>query len=183
MSHRETCTFVRFNLLSIFGCVALAGCGPATTEADVAREVFGSTENLNAMKSATKVTACRIEEPPADARGQQTSADEFLAQHLEAKWIELSPTQIDQIQDVLSAPSTYMFGASKECVPRYGVRVRFKRDGDAIDVNLCFDCKQLAVVRRGAIVGEEDFDRANRELVAICKELFPDDSEIQALKP
>jgi hypothetical protein len=167
----------------IVGCLLLVGCDPPATEADVAAEVFGSTENLNAMKSATKVTACRIEEPQGDARDQRTSADEFLAQHVEAEWIDLSPAQIGQIHDVLSAPNTYIVGAPKECVPHYGVRVRFEPDGEAIDVNLCFDCKQLAVVRGGKIVGEEDFDRGNRELVAICKELFPDDPEIQALKP
>ena len=169
--------------LPIVGCLLLVGCDPPATEANVAAEVFGSTENLNAMKSAAKVAACRIEEPRADARDQRASEDEFLSQHVEGEWIDLSPAQIRQIQNVLSAPNTYMFGARKECVPHYGVRVRFEHDGETIDVNLCFDCKQLAVVRGGIIVGEEDFDRGNPELVTICRELFPDDAEIQALKP
>jgi hypothetical protein len=145
--------------------------------------VFGSMDNLNAMKSATKVSACRIEEPPVDTRGQRISADKFLANHVEREWIDVSPAQFDQIHELLSAPNRNFFGSSKECIPHYGVRVRFERDGETIDVNLCFACKQLAVVRDGEIVGEGDFDLVNRELVTISRKLFPDDAEIQALKP
>ena len=174
---------MKLHLFSICGCLILAGCGPSATEADVATAVFGSTENLNAMKSATKVTACRIKEPLAAARGQRTSADEFLAQHVEEKWIDFSAAQIDQFRNLLRAPNQNFFSSSSECIPHYGVRLRFEHDGEAIDVNLCFACKQLAVVRGREIVGEGEFHRGNRELVTICKELFPDDPEIQALKP
>ena len=62
--------------------------------------------------------------------------------------------------------------------------MRFDDGREVLDINLCFECNMLAVVCDGKIVGrEEDFDGGASKLAAICKELFPDDPEIQALKP
>jgi hypothetical protein len=136
------------------------------------------------MKAATKVSACRISKPPEDAVGHNTSWDQVLTLYKEGEWVELSGSQVEQTREVLQSPRTYWFDVSKECIPKYGVRVRFDDDGEALDINLCFECNMLAIVRDGKIVGsEDDFDGGAIKLTAICKELFPDDPEIQALKP
>jgi hypothetical protein len=167
------------------GCFVLSGCGPVTpeaTEADVATAVFGSTENLNAIKAATKVTACRIKEPPEDAQ-RGASWEQVLALYEEGEWIDVRAAQADRLQQVLSAPRTYEFGFGKSCLPRYGVRLRFEDENQAFDVNLCFECEVLAVTKNDQAVGVGLFDGGAHKLAAICKELFPDDAEIQALNP
>lgn len=136
------------------------------------------------MKAAKKVSACRIKKPPEDAVGQDASWDQVLTLYKEGEWVELSGSQVEQTREVLNSPRTYGFDVAKECIPNYGVRLRFGDEGEAMDLNLCFECKMLAVVRDGKIVGrEEDFDGGASKLTAICKELFPDDPEIQAIKP
>jgi hypothetical protein len=173
--------------LPIYGLLVLVGCGPtapAATEADIAAAVFGSTENLSTMKSASTVTACRIKPASSEAPyDQSVSAETTLAAYKEGPWVDTSASQSDRIREILLAPDTYIFGVGKSCVPRYGVRIRFDNDGSSLDVNLCFECSALVVVRDGHIVRAAFFDGGERKLIALCKELFPNDPEIQALKP
>lgn len=156
--------------------VALSGCGPTATEADVAKAVFGSQENLNAVKRAAKVTACRLTTVSPDA-----DVTETLASYKEGKWLALSPSQAERFRDVLSAPGTYDFDYASSCEPVFAVRVRFEDEGKTIDTHLCLKCSQIAVTRDGQIVGAEEFRGGKRKLIALCKELFPDDAEIQNL--
>lgn len=168
---------MKLNVLLICGCLVLAGCGPTATEADVAAAVFGTQENLNAVKNATKVAACRIttESPDADF------TESTLASYKEGKWIALSPSQAKRFREVLLAPGTYEFDYVSSCTPVFAVRVRFEDERRAIDTNLCLKCSQIAVTRDGQILGAEEFPGGKRKLVALCKELFPDDAEIQNL--
>ncbi|HEY1784511.1 MAG TPA: hypothetical protein VGG30_03145, partial [Pirellulales bacterium] len=74
---------------------------------------------------------------------------------------------------------TYEWEIGTECKIEPGVGLRFTDDSGSTDILLCFVCGQIAVVRGGKIVGDQDMGRSG--LVAICKRLFPDDAEIQEL--
>jgi hypothetical protein len=91
---------MKVHFLAICGCLALAGCGPAATDEYVATAVFGSPENLNAVKTATKVTACRIKEPPEGAKDPSASWEEALALYKEGERVEISASQIEQCCEV-----------------------------------------------------------------------------------
>jgi hypothetical protein len=136
------------------------------------------------MKTAPKVTACRIKplspEAPYD---QNVSADEMLASYQEGPWMDLSATQVKQFREVLRTPDTYLFDSVSGCIPEFGVRVRFEDPNGRIEINLCLKCRQLVVARDGKFVGAEEFHGAKRTIIALCKELFADDAEIQAVKP
>jgi hypothetical protein len=58
----------------------------------------------------------------------------------------------------------------------------FQHEGDEVDVLLCFECAILAVYDNGRIAGGEDFDDIKSQLAAIVKELFSNDTAIQALE-
>jgi hypothetical protein len=153
------------------------GCAPSATQGDVVAEVFGNAANFALLRSADKVQACRLE--PIDTTKPTHRPDDYE----EGPFVDVSEAQAARYRDVLENPRSYYFDVAKKCVPVYGVRVRFGSNAEAIDVNLCFECNILTVSRDGNPVGGEDFDPARRELVALCKELFPDDSEIQKLDP
>lgn len=158
-------------LLFAVGC----NLSPKSTEQDVIKEVFGQVSNFELMRSTTDVSACRLTQPDHEHTLE-------LAKYEERPWVQVPVKTVERFHQVFSSPSTYNFGIAKSCFPIYGVRVRFKTDEGTVDVNLCFDCDILTVVRDGVPVGGEDFDNARSELVALCKEIFPEDSEIQGLK-
>ena len=87
-----------------------------------------------------------------------------------------------ELANVLLDDSTYLWDLGKGCEPDYGVRVRFVQSDDTVDVLFCFACDILSVYFNGDLVGGEDFDDARLKMVAIMKELFPQDDVIQSLK-
>ena len=166
-------------LLLLIGC----DVAPRGTEAQVISEVFGDTENFAMMKSAKKVTACRLE-LKKDAEGEKMyEGSENLDNYDEGPDVVVSSAQVTHLRKIFASPGTYGFEIAKPCIPVSGVRIRFVAADSVVDINLCFDCNILEVRRDGKGVGGEDFDSAEKELIALTQQLFPDDPEIQALKP
>jgi hypothetical protein len=97
--------------------------------------------------------------------------------------VELSVHQATELRRILENPDTYPFGIAKGCIPRYGVRFRFESDDGPLEVRLCFGCNMLEVTRDKSSVGGGGFDSARSKLVALCKELFPNDKVIQRMDP
>jgi hypothetical protein len=75
---------------------------------------------------------------------------------------------------------TYQWTARKLCSPNYGVKLRFTRGCDTVDVRLCFECDILEITFNGK-TRAENFDFNHNELAAIAKKIFPKDAIIQAL--
>jgi len=137
--------------------------------------VFGGAANVEFMKTAPTVRACRLHrKKDARLRSHEYDAEPF---------VKVSPDQARRFQEILQNPGTYVFDAAKACLPNYGVRLQFAADDKTVDVEFCFECNILLVLQDGKPVGGEDFDHARAPLVALCKELLPDDAEIQALQP
>jgi hypothetical protein len=65
----------------------------------------------------------------------------------------------------------------------YGARVKFERAGDRVDLLLCLECDESLIFSNGRFVGYGFFVPAHDRLVRVVQELFPDDEQIQSLKP
>jgi hypothetical protein len=86
-----------------------------------------------------------------------------------------------RLAEALGSDATYRFDIAKGCFPSYGVRLRFERGSDFVDVLLCLECEILATYLNGENVGHGDFDHGARELVSITLALFPGDPAIREL--
>jgi len=107
--------------------------------------------------------------------------------YVEGEKLPASAAQAKRLKAILANPKSYSFDIAKGCGPTYGVRFLFSPEKAADDtppiaLNLCFECNILTLTRANNTLGDEDFDNARAGLVALCKELFPRDEEIQSLE-
>ena len=160
------------NLVLAAPLVLIAGC---SSPADAHKTVFGSEAAATAVRNATTVQAYRLASPS------------FFEQTLDKYEMAAGPVAVptklaDQLKQLLLDPGSYDFSAAKSCLPDHGVRIEFVDGKRKIDVLLCFECRILSVYDNGQSAGGEDFDPINRQLIDIVKQLFPNDTAIQALK-
>ena len=149
-----------------------AGCGDSDGNLT---PVFGNSQAIDTVKNASTVIAFRLASP--------SYYEESLSDYETAAGpIEIADATATQLRTLLLDPSSYDWETAKGCEPDYGVRIQFQHDTDEVDVLLCFACDILAVYHNGTIVGGEDFDEIRSQLVAIVKDLFPDDEAIQSLE-
>jgi hypothetical protein len=138
------------------------------------REFLGPTA-ISILKRPAKVEAWRIH-----------SDDKGLAQSAAAPKI-LTIEQGEELANILQDSRTYNFDSAKGCIFQPTVGLRIWRNNHSFEVILCFHCSELKVNGPDAVKKEyasriEDFDEARPKLVALVKQVFPDDVEIQALK-
>ena len=77
--------------------------------------------------------------------------------------------------------STYHWSVTKLCAPDYGLKLRFSRGTNAVDVRFCFECDILEITSAGQI-RTENFDFNHNAFVSMAKRLFPKDQTIQKLE-
>ena len=76
--------------------------------------------------------------------------------------------------------NSYSWVEEKGCAPDYGVRLRFTRGGENVDVLWCYNCDHLQVTHNGQSA-EQDCDEARSALVQAIKTVFPRDEIIRNL--
>jgi len=147
-------------------------------------KLFGGTEGLATVSGATKAEAFRVGEYSKDRKeGKKKDGKESVGGYLvKGKAHKVDKDQLAKFTKVFKNPETYRFDVAKACIFGPGVIVRFTKGDSRVEVLLCFSCKELAIYVDGKETGFEDFDGAKTELVALVKEIFPDDKEIQSLK-
>jgi hypothetical protein len=129
-----------------------------------------------------------VELSPKEIQDLQNLSDSgILFGYAKAAPVGLSPEQIQTIQKLLEKPASYRWSRPVNCIPEYGVLFNFHSDGRTVRVAFCFRCGQL-----GVFDGEDDskeqinrvdmFNPMRGRVLAICKEIFPNDKEIQELK-
>jgi len=174
-----------FSLKRLVIIAAVVGLGWVTYEG-AARwrlsKLFGGLDRVALLREATDVTAWRLLPPVNSQTGLQPIPPAKF--QLAGDAVELPRGTAYELQQVLAAPGSYEFVPNpKECgPPDYGVKFSFVREGDYVDVYVCFKCRELAVTRNDGTNGEAGFSPAGSRLIAIVQELFPGDTEIMALK-
>lgn len=155
--------------------VVLALTSGCTSRTEAYETVFGGEDAAAAVRDATTVEAYRLVAP---SYFQQT-LDKY---EMASGPVPVPANLADQLKQLLLDPGSYDFTIAKGCVPDHGVRIEFVDGKRKIDVLLCFECRILSVYDNGQSAGGEDFDPINRQLIAIVKQLFPNDQAIQELQ-
>jgi len=141
---------------------------------------YGGPSHFKAIQDSTDVTACLLD-PAANADPRHPSRSNPLLCR-ERGTVTLSATQIAELKSVFADPKTVPKGVDMACLPDYGVRFTFGSGADAISINLCFHCGQLATYRNQEKLGTGTFVQPGYgKLVVIAKSLFPEDPEIAKL--
>ena len=160
---------------------ALFFCMP--TVADEAERLGGAT-NLNLIASPKVVKAWRTL--------GSVQADSVPLDYYEKTGAPVTvPTNlVTQVSKTLLATESYLHSNApdRNCVFSPGVVLTFSNGARTIDVFICFDCDQLAVVDgkdKGGVprrMGYGYFDPARSQLVKIVKQIFPKDRQMRLLQ-
>jgi len=94
----------------------------------------------------------------------------------------LTPPQIKTLQGLLDKALPYRSDPISNCRFNPGVALQFFKGGKSLNLLFCFSCDEWAFENQGKMVYAQ-FGSDRKALVALAKNLFPQDSEIQQLKP
>ncbi|MGC4017726.1 MAG: hypothetical protein QM755_24890 [Luteolibacter sp.] len=142
---------------------------------------YGGPSHFKTIQDSTEVTACLLD-PAADADPRYPSRSNPLICR-ERGSVTLSAAQIAELKAIFADPKTSPEDRDMACLPDYGVRFTFGNGADAIAINLCFHCGQLATYRNSEELGTGIFVQPGYgKLVTIVKSLFPEDPEIAKLE-
>lgn len=145
------------------------------TQNDVITGVFKDGEIYSVIQNPQSATAQRLH--------SIYSGSETLDGYTNDAPVSLLPQQIEAIQKLLDKPSSYVWGMRTTCIPDYGVLLNFSLHSNTVRVALCFRCNIVGVFDGNDRVDYWNFVGAVRpQFVAIAKEIFPNDKEIQGLK-
>ena len=158
---------------SIFAFALLAiaaGCSAGDLDS-----VFGTGGAQGVIAAPEEVQAFRL----ADKSFYQPTVADYKTA---AGPIDVNKEIAQQTSKLLLEEKSYLWDVGKGCEPIFGVRLQFTKGDQRADVFFCFQCDILAVYFQGKPAGSEDFDPIRPQLVAIMKQLFPDDEAIQGFK-
>jgi len=167
---------MKLSLSAIIFGLALLVAGCSTTRHD-ASEIFGGPGSTRVLELPDAVRAWRLDSSYAGAQPCEAEPDGYPALD--------GPVAVDgwegqRLGGLLAQPGSYSWGgAAKACLPRYGVRLEFERDGSTLDALLCFGCELLLAYKDRAYAGAGDFRPARGELARSMLELFPEFEELE----
>ena len=154
-------------LLLAVGCSSSAISSTATGEGRASARVqklIGGEAALATIRNPDKIEAFRHAEK---------SYPRPLEEYEVVKGpVEVSPQLGRQLAELLSADNSYLWDLAKGCEPDYGVRIRFTRGDQQVNVLFCFGCDILEFLPGGK---SEDFDSIRPQLVKIVKQIFPEE--------
>lgn len=166
-----------------FACVATL-LAVSTTRADepsaAAKSALGP-KGIAILQKPTKVEAFRINPKPTDKKGDGY----ILGYAITSRAKELPKDFAGKVAKVLLGEKAYA-GDSAKCF-QPGVAFRVWKDKEAVDVVICFRCTNFEVRLMGEEKAEDDtelhgFGPGLEPFLALAKEAFPDDNEVQGLK-
>jgi hypothetical protein len=148
------------------------------TQKDLIQQIFTNQKIFDAVMSSQQVTAQLLKNDPVSPI---SVVDNKYGSVL------LSTEQIQNVKELLGKPSSYGWGYMSDCIPHYGVIFNFESGGHTVRVAFCFECDMVAVIDgSGDTVGGNTtgypFDPMRKQLLAMCKTIFPNSQKIQALK-
>ncbi|MDP1799166.1 MAG: hypothetical protein Q8K78_16855 [Planctomycetaceae bacterium] len=153
----------------ILAALILAGC-----QRPVAKPLaIGGTEVENIVRSADDVTVSLL----ASNKEYRPSVSDY---EILEEWRELAPEVRTELREIFLKLRPKP-GPAKACIPDYRVRIHFPAGADSVDVLLCLDCRIMAVYHNTKAFGVTNFDDVAPQLIAMAKEMLPDDPAIQAI--
>jgi len=179
-----------FKPVTILALLVVLGCTNETTPPSIPPRdlkpstrvvaLFGGAAAIDIVQNASSVSAYRIK-TPLDLNKKRI---EVLSAYTNiAGPFAVPHDTVAQLRKALLDDKIYEWDTAKACgVPNYGVQFQFERNGNTLDVLICFDCNIAGIFRNGVLVSEEDCDGARSQLVEIAKALFKDDQVVQSLK-
>ena len=84
------------------------------------------------------------------------------------------------LSETLTNFNSYSWIDEKSCMPDYGVRLRFTKGGEHVEILWCSECDHLQVTHNGQSA-EKDCDAARATLVLALRSVFPKDEVITNL--
>jgi hypothetical protein len=155
----------------------LAGCSKPTK-----REHFLPAHTRWVLEAPDSVIAYRIDVNKFDGsrypKGQQIPVD-----YPDFPVIAEAPVEGDrraQLLRLFANDGSFEF-VGKGCIPEFGVKLRFRREGSFEEFYMCFKC--AGIYRRGTNPdGWADFDPSVPSFKKLVQELFPNDPDIKNLK-
>jgi len=141
--------------------------------------LFGGNDNVAAILESTNVNVYRValDVDEEDVRQFGETIDEY---QIKGKGVRLTADQIRSLNQLLFDDESYGWDNGKFCDFNPGVRIQFDSMQPALQIWLCFECNQLVVIRGETYEGM-DFDPMRPQLLAIVKQLFPADTDVQNL--
>jgi len=157
-----------------------------TSRREVVERVFKDQGVFDAMMNSPHVTAQRLRSKSDGDRILLLTDRTLLTDYNREAPITLSAEQAQQIKSLLQSPSSYLWDVTS-CLPDYGVVYNFQSGGHAVHVAFCFKCNIIGVFdgdndASNSINFTSQFNPMRGQMIALSKTLFPNDSEIQALK-
>lgn len=135
---------------------------------------IGGAEAEQTIRTAERVSICRLK---SNGQYHPTVGD----YETEAGPITPSPAVCKQLREIFlklrSRPSP-----AKGCVPDFRVQIHFRSGTNDVDVLLCLDCRIMAVYHNTKAFSCDNFDTIAPQLIAIIRDVFPDDPAIRAIK-
>jgi hypothetical protein len=160
--------------------------GPAVAEARVA--TYFGRETWDIIEYPDRIEVHRLDAAAALNPGGD-SRPRLARYPVVGEPVSPSPGWTERLRRVIRDSDSYAWNRPKLCKPRPGVGVRFTRGGDRVDLWLCYECSILGMDRytgaqtQPAASPSRDFDPAAERLIALAKEVFPHDHQIQELVP
>jgi len=94
----------------------------------------------------------------------------------------MNADQVKKLQSVIFDVNVYDFNSSKRCLFSPYIGFIFEKGGKQSHALFCFTCNEVSYGRDGKQGNLEDFDPARKEMIALARELFPNDTKLAALK-
>ncbi len=146
------------------------------------REIVGEP-TARAIALATRVRSFRLE--PRSFGSGVNGADRFNGYRITATGEVADAAFARRFASLITSDQTYSRVDKLVCANTVALGLRFERAGEQVDVLLVFPCNRISFLRRASTDAlkfpGEYFDPAAPEMVALMKELFPADVDLEKL--
>jgi hypothetical protein len=144
--------------------------------------IFGGADNLRLVREADTADACILHHVAPQTR-PDGSVDWASERFEETKFVAVPAATLERVCKLLLDPKTYTdpthTGGRR---PQYYVRLRLHRGVDVLNIDFCFLCRVLRIMRTdGEVAGQAGFEGNQDLLVDAFLKVFPDDAPLHSV--
>ena len=142
---------------------------------------------MSIIGEAKDVTAClllgSLGGGPSKLNKDETRVGYFRPNNYgERTKVAVTGDRLKELRTILLDETTVVPDAAKGCSPIFGVRFTSAANAGTLKVDLCFHCDILITTRDRKIVGGNHIDPIHSKLLAICRQIFPEDKDLLAVE-